>query len=63
MLVPAAGTITHGATTVTGLGGAALTAYRRHGVGIVFQAFNLIPSLTALENVMAPLRAAGRSPG
>ena len=33
--------------------------YRRHTVGIVFQAFNLVPSLTALENVMVPLRAAG----
>jgi putative ABC transport system ATP-binding protein len=35
--------------------------YRRHGVGIVFQAFNLIPSLTALENVMLPMRSAGVS--
>ena len=33
--------------------------YRRNTVGIVFQAFNLVPSLTALENVMVPLRAAG----
>jgi putative ABC transport system ATP-binding protein len=43
---------------VTGLQGPALAHYRRHTVGIVFQAFNLIPSLTARENVMAPLRLA-----
>jgi putative ABC transport system ATP-binding protein len=36
-----------------------LETYRRSTVGIVFQAFNLIPSLTARANVMAPLRLAG----
>src|SRR6202012_915981 len=41
----------------------ALAKYRRDHVGIVFQAFNLVPSLTALENVMVPLRAAGMSRG
>jgi len=35
--------------------------FRRDKVGIIFQAFNLVPSLTALENVMVPLRAAGVS--
>ena len=35
------------------------TDYRLHRVGIVFQAFNLIPSLTATENVQVPLRASG----
>src|SRR5690242_834585 len=44
---------------VTRLRGAALTQYRQQLVGIVFQAFNLIPSLTASENVQVPLRAAG----
>ena len=34
-----------GDTEVTGLAGTALTAYRRHAVGVVFQAFNLVPSL------------------
>jgi putative ABC transport system ATP-binding protein len=33
--------------------------YRRTGVGVVYQAFNLVPSMNALENVMMPLRAAG----
>ncbi|HEY3724990.1 MAG TPA: ATP-binding cassette domain-containing protein [Acidimicrobiia bacterium] len=58
ILTPTSGTITFGETTVTGLDGARLTDYRRHTVGIVFQAFNLVPSLTALENVEVPLRAA-----
>src|SRR5262249_37983812 len=46
---------------ITALEGAALAKYRRDTVGIVFQAFNLVSSLTALENVMVPLRAAGMS--
>ena len=40
---------------------AALTVFRRHKVGFVFQAFNLIPNLTALENVMLPAEFAGQS--
>lgn len=36
---------------ITGLGDAALTRYRRNSVGFVFQFYNLVPSLTALENV------------
>jgi len=59
LLTPAAGTITSGETEVTALDGNALAEYRRHGVGVVFQAFNLIPSLSARENVAAPLRLAG----
>ncbi len=58
LLRPAAGTIRVGETEVTSLEASALTEYRRQGVGIVFQAFNLIASLTTLENVMAPLRMA-----
>jgi putative ABC transport system ATP-binding protein len=61
MLTPTAGRIRHGDTDITKLQGAALTRYRRLGVGIVFQAFNLVPSLDAVENVMTPMRAAGRS--
>lgn len=59
LLTPTEGTITVGETEVTSLDGQALTDYRRYGVGIIFQAFNLIPSLTTLENVMAPMRIAG----
>ena len=58
ILRPAAGTIRVGEVEVTALRGAALTEYRRHGVGVVFQTFNLIPSLTARDNVQAPLWAA-----
>ena len=60
ILRPKSGEIRFGDTDITSLKGDALTEYRRHTVGIVFQAFNLIPSLTALDNVIVPLRAAGR---
>ncbi|MEE6139877.1 ATP-binding cassette domain-containing protein [Mycobacterium sp. 050128] len=63
LLTPTSGRITVGDVVVTGLSRRAMTQYRRRDVGIVFQAFNLVPSLTALENVMVPLRAAGRSRG
>jgi putative ABC transport system ATP-binding protein len=59
ILRPTAGTIRIGEVEVTGLRGAALTEYRRHRVGVVFQTFNLVPSLTARDNVQAPLWAAG----
>ena len=59
LLTPAAGEIFVGDVDVTALRGRGLADYRRHQVGIVFQAFNLIPSLTARENVAAPLRLAG----
>ena len=58
ILSPTSGQILLGDMDVAALDGRALTEYRRHGVGIVFQAFNLVPSLTAEENVMAPMRAA-----
>ena len=59
ILRPARGSVRLEATEVTRLHGRALNNYRRHRVGIVFQSFNLIPSLTAAENVQVPLRAAG----
>jgi len=59
LLTPTAGTITLDGATVSGLTGAALSEYRRRTVGVVFQAFNLIPSLSARWNVMTPLRLAG----
>jgi len=58
ILRPTAGRIEFGDIDVTALDTRALSEYRRNTVGIVFQAFNLVPSLTALENVMVPLRAA-----
>jgi putative ABC transport system ATP-binding protein len=59
ILTPTSGAIRWGDTEVSALRGAALDEYRQRGVGIVFQSFNLIPSLTARDNVTAPLRAAG----
>ncbi|MGH3674314.1 MAG: ATP-binding cassette domain-containing protein [Mycobacterium sp.] len=61
ILRPSAGAIKFGDVDVTALDAGGLSKYRRESVGIVFQAFNLVPSLTALENVMVPLRAAGIS--
>ena len=61
ILRPKSGTIKFGGVDVTALDGRELAKYRRDTVGIIFQAFNLVPSLTALENVMVPLRAAGVS--
>ena len=45
------GEITVDGTTISGLSPKALTAYRRHDVGFVFQFYNLVQNLTALENV------------
>src|ERR1700735_1144056 len=61
ILRPKSGSITFDGVDITALEGGVLAEYRRDQVGIVFQAFNLVPSLTALENVMVPLRAAGMS--
>src|ERR1700739_2273469 len=61
ILRPKSGAIKFGGVNVTALDRGELESYRREMVGIVFQAFNLVPSLTALENVMVPLRAAGMS--
>src|SRR6478609_3224957 len=61
ILKPTAGAIKFGDVDVTSLDAKGLSKYRRETVGIVFQAFNLVPSLTALENVMVPLRSAGMS--
>ena len=58
ILKPTAGRIEFGDVDVTTLGARELSEYRRNTVGIVFQAFNLVPSLTAKENVLVPLRAA-----
>ena len=57
LLTPTSGTITFGDIDVTALAGPALADYRRKTVGIVFQAFNLIPSLTARENVQIAVQA------
>ncbi|GAB7143178.1 ATP-binding cassette domain-containing protein [Mycobacterium riyadhense] len=61
ILRPKSGAIKFEDVDITTLEGPALAKYRRDKVGIVFQAFNLVPSLSAIENVMVPLRSAGWS--
>jgi putative ABC transport system ATP-binding protein len=51
-----------GDTELTALGDRDLTRLRRDRVGFVFQSFNLLPTLTALENITLPLDIAGRRP-
>ncbi|MFC3575287.1 ABC transporter ATP-binding protein [Streptomyces yaanensis] len=59
---PMSGSVTVGGTELTGLSETRLTLLRRERIGFVFQSFNLLPSLTAEQNVALPLRLAGRRP-
>ena len=59
ILRPTAGSIRVSGIAVDGLTGSDLSTYRQRTVGFVFQAFNLVPSLTARENVLIPLLLAG----
>jgi len=61
LLRPLSGSIRVGDAEVVGLGNRALTRYRQTSVGVVFQAFNLIPSLSARENIEIICRTAGQS--
>jgi putative ABC transport system ATP-binding protein len=56
------GEVVVGTTSLTGLSDKALTALRREQVGFVFQSFNLVPTLSARENILLPLAIAGREP-
>jgi putative ABC transport system ATP-binding protein len=57
---PTAGSVTIAGTEITTLGDNELTKLRRQHIGFVFQFFNLLPMLTAEENVLLPLNLAGR---
>ncbi|MGW3661232.1 ABC transporter ATP-binding protein [Streptomyces sp. NPDC005151] len=59
---PTSGSVTVGDTELTKLNETKLTLLRRERIGFVFQAFNLLPSLTAEQNVALPLRLAGHRP-
>jgi putative ABC transport system ATP-binding protein len=59
---PTSGTVTIDGTDITALDDAELTRLRRDKLGFVFQFFNLIPVLTAEENMVLPLSIAGRKP-
>ncbi|MFI5546837.1 ABC transporter ATP-binding protein [Streptomyces sp. NPDC090085] len=56
------GTVLVGGTELGGLGDRELTVLRREKIGFVFQSFNLLPSLTAAQNVALPLKLSGRRP-
>jgi putative ABC transport system ATP-binding protein len=58
---PTAGRILIGGRDITGVGEDDLARLRSTTIGFVFQFFHLIPSLTALENVMVPMEIAGRN--
>ena len=57
---PDSGEVILGGTPITGLKDAQLTALRRDRIGFVFQAFNLVPAMTAEENIVLPSQLAGR---
>ncbi|MEO8433209.1 MAG: ABC transporter ATP-binding protein [Acidobacteriota bacterium] len=59
---PSSGSVTVGGTEIGRLDGRALAAWRGRTVGFVFQFFQLLPALTAVENVMLPMDFAGTVP-
>jgi putative ABC transport system ATP-binding protein len=59
---PTSGTVHVGGQDITSMGDRQLTRLRRTHIGFVFQSFNLLPTLTAEENVALPLAIAGRRP-
>jgi len=58
---PSAGSVRVAGRDLIGLDEDALARFRRQHVGIVFQAFRLVPTMSALENVAIPLELAGRA--
>jgi putative ABC transport system ATP-binding protein len=59
---PTAGRVHLGDTEITALKDKALTMLRRDRIGFIFQSFNLLPTMTAAENIVLPMRIAGRRP-
>jgi putative ABC transport system ATP-binding protein len=59
---PTGGTVTIGGEDITTMGDKQLTKLRRRHIGFVFQSFNLLPMLSAEENILLPLSIAGRKP-
>jgi putative ABC transport system ATP-binding protein len=58
---PTAGSITLDGIEITSLSESRMAKFRRSKIGYIFQSFHLIPTLTALENVLVPLELAGHS--
>jgi putative ABC transport system ATP-binding protein len=59
---PTTGNVTIAGTEITNLADSKLTRLRRKHIGFVFQFFNLLPMLTAEDNVLLPLSIAGEKP-
>ena len=59
---PTSGSVRLGDTELNGLSDKKMTKLRRDRIGFVFQSFNLVPTLTALENITLPMSIAGRRP-
>src|SRR5215218_8705556 len=59
---PTSGGVSVAGVEVTGLDDTALTKLRRDHIGFIFQFFNLLPMLTAAENIVLPLKLAGTTP-
>ena len=59
---PTTGTVSIDGTDITELNDKKLTLLRRHNIGFIFQFFNLLPTLTAEENILLPLQIAGTRP-
>jgi putative ABC transport system ATP-binding protein len=59
---PTSGSVALGGTSLADLSERRLTILRRERIGFVFQAFNLLPSLTVAQNIELPLRLDGRRP-
>jgi putative ABC transport system ATP-binding protein len=59
---PTSGKVYVGDTELTSLNDKLLTQLRRDRIGFIFQSFNLLPTLTAAENIVLPMRIAGRKP-
>ena len=57
---PTKGSVSICAQSFSGLSEDALARFRRDNIGIVFQSFHLIPTMTALENIAIPMELAGR---
>jgi putative ABC transport system ATP-binding protein len=59
---PTSGEVTVAGVDISGLGDDELTKLRRDHIGFIFQFFNLLPMLTAAENIALPLKLAGAKP-
>ena len=59
---PTSGQVFLGDTDISTLDDKGLTLLRRDRIGFIFQSFNLLPTMTAAENIVLPMRIAGRTP-